>query len=69
MSGSVDKKLCGLYGCHVVQSDYNENGNCKCLSCSGLWCQDCTKYKNLLDEANKNDWIKMERCINCQKQK
>lgn len=61
--------LCGLHSANVVVSEHNENGECKCLSCAGVCCQSCQQYKNLLDEANKNDWIKLERCMNCMKQK
>ena len=61
--------LCGLHSANVVASQYNKNGECKCLSCAGVWCQHCAQYKDLLDEANKNDWLKLERCINCMRQK
>ncbi len=61
--------LCGLHACNVVVSCHNENGNCKCLNCAGVRCQSCQQYKNLLDEADRNDWIKLERCMDCMKQK
>ena len=69
MPEQVGKKLFGLFGCHVSQSEHNNQGKCRCLSCAGLRCQDCQQYKNLRDEADKKDWIKLERCISCQKQK
>ena len=61
--------FCGLYACNVSLSEHNKNGTCKCLKCMGLHCQGCQQYMDLMDEANKNDWIKLERCISCQKQK
>ena len=59
------RKFCGLQGAHVVMSEHNNNGQCKCLDCVGAGCQSCQQYKNLLDEANRKDQIKLERCINC----
>ena len=61
--------LCGLHSANVVVSAYNENGECKCLSCVGCWCKNCQQYKDLLDEANRNDWLRLERCINCMNQR
>ena len=61
--------LCGLHACNVVISDHNNQGQCKCLGCVGNFCQVCQQYKDLLDEANKNNQIKLERCIACMKQK
>jgi len=69
MAEDNSKKYCGLFGCHVVQSEHNKNGTCKCLKCMGLCCENCQQYKDLRDEADKNDWVKLERCISCQKQK
>ena len=64
MAEDSSKKFCGLFGCRVVQSEHNKNGTCKCLTCMGLCCENCQQYKDLLD-----DWVKLERCISCQKQK
>jgi len=61
--------LCGLHACNVVISAYNNQGLCKCLGCIGNVCQICQQYQDLLDEANKNNQIKLERCIACMKQK
>ena len=61
--------LCGLHASNVVVSDYNNNGLCRCLGCVGNFCQVCQQYKDLLDEADKNNQIKLERCIACMKQK
>lgn len=58
-------KFCGLHAAHVVISTYNNDGKCKCLNCSGVRCQHCQQYKDLLDEADRNDQIKLERCISC----
>jgi hypothetical protein len=69
VDNSFHHPLCGLHACNVVVSPYNENGECECLGCAGVRCQDCERYKDLLDEADKNNWLRLERCINCMKQK
>ncbi len=61
--------MCGLHACNVAASSYNESGGCKCLNCAGVRCHDCGQYKDLLDEADRNNWLRLERCINCMKQK
>ena len=61
--------LCGLHACNVAVTEYNQDGKCKCLGCAGVRCQSCTQYQDLLDEADRNGWLRLERCINCMKQK
>lgn len=61
--------LCGLHASNVVISEHNNNGACRCLGCVGISCQNCQQYQNLLDEADKNNQIKLERCIACMRQK
>ena len=63
------KKFCGLHGAHVVVSEYNKNGKCKCLSCPGFVCVRCKKYQDLVVESVRLDQVKLERCINCIKQR
>ena len=63
--------MCGLHGVNVVVSEYNENGECKCLKClsSIMWCQNCTQYKKLLQEADDKNQLRLERCIACMNQR
>ena len=56
MPASVSK-FCGLHAAHVVISAHNNDGKCKCLNCSGVRCQHC--------QQDRNDQIKLERCISC----
>lgn len=69
MSEKVDKKFCGLHAAHVVISEHNNNGECKCLGCAGCGCQSCQQYKDLLDESDRKNQLKLERCISCLNQK
>ena len=69
MSENIDKKFCGLHSAHVVISEHNNNGECKCLGCAGCGCQHCQQYKDLLDEAERLDQLRLERCISCLNQK
>ena len=69
MSENIDKKFCGLHAAHVVISEHNNNGECKCLGCAGCGCHNCQQYKDLLDEANRKDQLRLERCISCLNQK
>ncbi len=69
MSENIDKKFCGFQAAHVVISEHNNNGECKCLGCAGCGCQSCQQYKDLLDESNRKDQLKLERCISCLNQK
>ena len=64
-----NKKFCGLQAAHVVISEHNNNGECKCLGCAGCGCHNCQQYKDLLDEANRKDQLRLERCISCLNQK
>lgn len=69
MKKNSNKKFCGLYGAHVIVSNYNNNGECICLSCLGHHCSNCQHYSDLVDESVRLDQLRLERCINCQKQK
>ena len=62
-------KICGLHASTVVVSEYNNNGECKCLNCPGVYCQSCQQYQDLLDESDKKNQLKLERCTNCLKQR
>ena len=69
MSENKDQKLCGFQGAHVVVSEYNNNGECACLGCPGCNCPDCEHYKDLLHESAQLEQMRLERCINCIKQR
>ncbi len=71
MAQYVNNPMCGLHGCNVVISDYNKDGKCQCLKCQPytMHCQQCEEYKRLLKEADINQWLRLERCISCMKQK
>ena len=69
MKNNNDKKFCGFQGAHVVASEYNNNGACECLGCPGCACQSCRKYKELLRESMKQEQLRLERCVNCIKQR
>ena len=69
MSENKDKKFCGFQGAHVVASEYNDDGECICLFCLGNICSRCKHYRNLVDESNRLGQIRLERCINCIKQR
>ena len=65
----MSKIFCGLHAAHVVISKYNKNGECRCLGCPGCACQSCTQYKDLLDEADRKNQLRLERCMDCLKQR
>lgn len=69
MAENKEKKFCGLHSAHVVVSEYNKNGECKCLSCIGYSCSKCQHYRDLVDESVRLDQVKLERCINCLNQR
>ena len=69
MPENTDKKFCGFQGAHVIISEYNNNGKCDCLGCPGLACQTCKKYKELREESERENQLRLERCINCIKQR
>lgn len=55
---------CPLYGTNVIISEYNKNGQCKCLSCSpfGMRCQACEYRDELVAERTS---MIANRCIQC----
>ena len=61
--------MCGLHAVNVVVSEHNENGNCRCLKCPGLNCQNCEQYKQLLKEADDKNQLRLERCLACMNQR
>ena len=63
--------MCGLHGVNVVISQYNKNGECRCLKCGPcpMYCQSCSRYKQLLKEADLKMQMRLERCISCMNQK
>ncbi len=69
MAGAIYKPMCGLHGAHVVLSEHNENGKCRCINCNPRACQVCSRYKELIDESNRNNQLKLERCLACLRQK
>lgn len=64
-----EKRFCGFQSAHVVVSEYNKNGQCKCLSCPIGACSRCQHYRDLVDESVRLDQVRLERCINCVKQR
>lgn len=69
MGREIYKPMCGLHGVNVVLSEYNENGKCRCINCNPCMCQQCSRYKELLDESDALNQLKLERCISCMRQK
>ncbi len=69
MSENVGKKFCNFHAAHVVISEYNNNGECACLKCPGMACQSCWKRKELLEESERKNQLRLERCISCLNQK
>ena len=69
MAGNFMNNFCGFQGANVVASEYNNNGECECLGCPGCACQSCKKYKELLQESMKQEQLRLERCVNCIKQR
>ena len=63
-NNSFKLPYCPLYATNVVISEYNENGQCKCLSCSpfGMLCKTC-EYRDKL-VAERTSMI-TNRCIQC----
>lgn len=45
------KKLCGLCGAHVKKSKFNDDGNCLCLNCPGLHCQQCPTFEEYAEQS------------------
>lgn len=71
MAQNVGNPMCGLHGVNVKISEHNEDGECRCLKCqsSTMYCQDCSQYKRLLQEADNKMQMRLERCIACMNQK
>ncbi len=69
MSENSNKKFCGFHAAHVVISEHNNNGECVCLQCPGVACHSCWKYKELLEESERKNQLRLERCISCLNQK
>lgn len=65
----VNKTLCGYHAANVVISEYNENGECKCLGCAGCRCQTCEQRTKLIQESWEKNEVRLERCMACLKQK
>ena len=59
---------CPQYSSNVVISEYNENGKCKCLSCTpfATWCQTCEWRDKLV--AERTSMIN-NKCMQCIQQK
>lgn len=69
MKNKVLNNFCGFHAAHVVMSEYNNNGECVCLGCPGMACQSCWKRKELLEESERLDQLRLERCISCLNQR
>lgn len=64
VENSFTLPYCPLYGTNVVISEYNENGQCKCLSCNPftISCKDCD-YREKLISARIS--MVTNKCIQC----
>ena len=63
---NTNKKMCGLHGMHVELSEHNRNGNCQCLSCFGMHCNDCTVFKSIVAHQVWADMMSVaSRCAKC----
>ena len=71
MAQYVHNPMCGLHGVNVVVSEYNNGGDCPCLKClsSTMYCQKCSQYKRLLQEADDKMQMYLVRCRSCMNQK
>jgi hypothetical protein len=68
-NNSCYRPMCGLHGVNVVVSTYNQNGMCRCINCNPRACQSCARYKEILQELDRTNKQKLERCVECMRQK
>ncbi len=57
------KKMCGLWHCHVVLSEYNDFGKCNCIECFGMNCHNCKTYIEL--QSQITDILEKTKCNKC----
>ncbi len=62
--GKKEKNMCGFFGVYVYNSQYNNYGECNCLGCAALKCNECEKIIGQLDKLDLEK-LKCEKCMNC----